>query len=121
MRFILAFFMAIISILKEFALYCVALSFFMLIALLICDIEAQEHYSWFSGIWHGIFVIPNYVRSILNPEVLYKAQNSTSMYNILWWIAIVMQIPEMIYILYDVILKPIIFAFFAAEQLKDEF
>ena len=29
----------------------------------LCDINPNDTYSWYSGIWHGLFFIPNWFRS----------------------------------------------------------
>ena len=120
MKFILFLISALIGIAKEVAGYCLVFVIFIFIAKLICDIDAQEHYSWLSGIWHGVFVVPNYICSVFNPNVLYKALNYTFMYNLLWWITFIFQIPSILYILYDAIVKPIIYSFIMATQLNDE-
>ncbi len=52
---------------------------------LLCDIEPSKEYSWYSGIWHGLFFIPNWIRSWFG-DALYKAENYTTAYNISWWI-----------------------------------
>ena len=67
-----------------------------------------------AGIWHGIFVIPNYCRHLLYPEVLFKACDITTMYNIFWWICLVIQIPTIICIICYMVCSPIIAAFSAA-------
>lgn len=55
----------------------------------LCDIEPNEHYSWYSGIWHGLFCIPNWIRSFFDSDVLCKANTYTTWYNIWWWITFV--------------------------------
>mgnify|MGYP003400363497 CR=1 FL=1 len=30
---------------------------------LLCDIDPNKTYTWYSGIWHGMFFIPNFIRS----------------------------------------------------------
>ena len=86
----------------------------MIVAAFFCNIHAEESYSWLSGIWHGIFVIPNYCRHLLYPEVLFKACDITTMYNIFWWICLVIQIPTIICIICYMVCSPIIAAFSAA-------
>lgn len=52
---------------------------------LLCDIDPNEEYGWFSGIWHGLFFIANWIRSWFW-DVLYKAENYTTAYNVFFWI-----------------------------------
>lgn len=57
----------------------------MLIGWWLCDIDPEKSYTWYSGIWHGLFFVPNLIRSIFG-DALYKANNYTSAYNVWWWI-----------------------------------
>lgn len=50
-----------------------------------CDINPEETYTWYSGIWQGIFFIPNWIRSLFT-GALYKAQFYTAGYNACYWI-----------------------------------
>lgn len=59
-----------------------------LVAEFICNINPAETYSWYSGIWHGIFFAPNLVRSWFENS-LYKAKYYTTAYNVWWWITII--------------------------------
>ena len=34
------------------------------LAWLFCNIDALESYSWISGIFHGLFIVPNYIRHL---------------------------------------------------------
>lgn len=52
---------------------------------LLCDIEPGEKYSWYSGIWHGMFFLVNWVRSWFT-DALYKAEEYTAAYNVFYWI-----------------------------------
>ncbi len=52
---------------------------------LFCDIDPDESYTWYSGIWHGMFFVPNLIRSWFS-DALYKAEDYTSAYNVFWWI-----------------------------------
>lgn len=56
------------------------------IAAWLCDIEPNKTYTWYSGMWHGLFCIPNWIRSLFYSDVLCKANNYTTAYNIWWWI-----------------------------------
>ena len=52
---------------------------------LLCDINPDKYYTWYSGIWHGLFFIPNLIRSWLG-DAIYKANEYSTAYNIFWWI-----------------------------------
>lgn len=54
-------------------------------AWLLCDINPMKTYSWYAGIWHGLFFVPNFILSLFT-DTLYKANSSTTMYNVFWWI-----------------------------------
>ena len=55
---------------------------------LLCDIGPNKTYTWYSGIWHGMFFIPNFIRSCIG-DALYKANEYTTAYNVWWWITTV--------------------------------
>jgi hypothetical protein len=52
---------------------------------LLCDIDAEKTYTWYSGIWHGLFFVPNLLRSWFG-DALYKAETYTTAYNVFFWI-----------------------------------
>lgn len=52
----------------------------------VCDIVPDETYSWYSGIWHGLFFLPNWMWNGFNDDILYKANSYTSAYNFWWWV-----------------------------------
>lgn len=58
---------------------------------LFCDIDSEKTYSWYAGIWHGIFIIPNFVRSLFT-DALYKAEHYTIAYNVFYWISGIMSV-----------------------------
>lgn len=58
----------------------------MLLGRFLCDINAGDTYSWYSGIWHGLFFVPNVIWHWINSDILYKANDYTTGYNIWWWI-----------------------------------
>lgn len=62
---------------------------FCLLSTKIAYINPEKTYSWYSGIWHGIFVIPNWVVSWFADDVYCKAPNSTTAYSIWWWISFI--------------------------------
>lgn len=52
---------------------------------LLCNINAEETYTWYSGIWHGLFFLPNLVRHWLF-DAEFKAEYCTTAYNVFFWI-----------------------------------
>ena len=52
---------------------------------LLCDISPNKEYTWYSGIWHGMFFLINFVRSWFT-DALYKAEIYTTAYNVFYWI-----------------------------------
>jgi hypothetical protein len=60
---------------------------FCLLTTKLCYINPEKTYTWYSGIWHGIFVLPNWVVSWFSDDVHCKAPNSTTAYSIWWWIS----------------------------------
>lgn len=50
-----------------------------------CDIDPVKEYSWYSGIWHGIFSAANAVKCIFT-DSLFKAEEYTTAYNVFYWI-----------------------------------
>lgn len=62
---------------------------FCLLSTKICYINPDKTYTWYSGIWHGIFVIPHWVVSWFSDDIYCKAPNSTTAYSIWWWISFI--------------------------------
>ena len=58
-------------------------------AILFGNINGTELYGWQAGLAHGLFFLPNLVRHLFDGDVLFKATNCTTGYNIAWWIAAV--------------------------------
>ena len=58
-------------------------------AILFVNISGAELYGWYAGLGHGLFFLPNLVRHLFDSDVLFKATNCTTGYNIAWWIATV--------------------------------
>jgi hypothetical protein len=52
---------------------------------LVCDIDPTREYYWYSGIWHGLFFLPNLVRHWLF-DAEFKAEYCTTAYNVFFWI-----------------------------------
>lgn len=58
----------------------------MFVAQWICNIDPGTEYVWYSGIWHGLFVVPNFVRGLFDADVLCFATLHTTAYTVWWWI-----------------------------------
>lgn len=56
-----------------------------LLGWLFCDIDPLESYGWLSGIWHGLFFVPNYIRHLVW-DAEFKATDYTTAYNVFYWI-----------------------------------
>ncbi|GHT34914.1 hypothetical protein AGMMS49574_23230 [Bacteroidia bacterium] len=67
----------------------IPLAFWVLIANFLCEIDPTKDYTWYSGIWHGLFVIPHWIVSWFSNDVFCKAPNSTIAYSIWWWITFI--------------------------------
>ena len=67
---------------------CIVIIFFILVSCfagwLLCDIAPNETYTWYSGIWHGLFFFQNLILSWFT-DALYKAEYYTTAYNVFWW------------------------------------
>ena len=68
---------------------CIYIAVSCLVGWLLCDINPEKTYTWYSGIWHGLFFVPNLIRSWFG-DALYKANYYTDAYNVWWWITTVM-------------------------------
>lgn len=53
--------------------------------------ERYEGVVWgcWTGCWHGVLVVPNWVRSLFDETRLIKASSSSSWYDGWWWITMV--------------------------------
>ena len=50
----------------------------------LCDIEPYEEYNFLEAIWHGLFIIPNWIFSLFS-DVVYKAEEQSGIYNFFFW------------------------------------
>lgn len=73
----------IISFIKSIILQVIILCF---LGWLLCDIQPDKYYSWYYGIWHGLFMVANFVRSLIFDDVLFKAVHHTNVYSVFYWI-----------------------------------
>lgn len=71
----------IVTILFAIAYYAAA-SYF-------CSIDLEKTYTWFSGIWHGLFWFPNIVMSLFCDSIYAIAPNHTTWYMIFYFITII--------------------------------
>ena len=75
------------------------------LAWLICNIDTSDSYSWISGILHGLFIAPNYLRHSIDNNVLWYAQNHTTAYSIFFWISAIFILYHQIVDLIKVIIR----------------
>lgn len=71
----------IVTILLVVAYYAAAYFF--------CPIDPERLYTWYSGIWHGIFWFPNIVMSLFSDSIYGIAPNHTTWYMVFYFISIV--------------------------------
>ena len=71
----------------NFIAFVLKIAVFMVVAGLLCNVKENELYVWYSGIWHGLFAIPNFIRGLFWDNVLSFANVHTVAYTIFYWIA----------------------------------
>lgn len=76
--------------------YWLAILLFCFVGWLLCDINPGETYNWYSGIWHGWFIVPNFIRSLFS-DALYKADYYSTAYNIFYWISSIITVFSFIF------------------------
>lgn len=52
----------------------------------IFSIDPTKEYGWFGGMFHGAWVIGNWILSLFMDDHLVKAPLHTTAYNVFWWI-----------------------------------
>jgi hypothetical protein len=62
---------------------------FSLLSIKICYINPDKTYTWGSGIWHGLFVIPHWIVSWFSDDMYCKAPTTTIAYSIWWWLGFI--------------------------------
>ena len=63
---------------------------FCFISIQLCDIKINKEYTWYYGIWHGIFVFPKWIFSFfVDLPIYFKAPDSTLAYKIFWWFSLI--------------------------------
>lgn len=50
----------------------------------LCDIDPYKEYGFLDAIWHGLFILPNWIFSLFS-EVVYKAENQSGAYDFFFW------------------------------------
>ena len=108
-------FYALLALIHAIFRIAIPLLIGVLLACFFCNIFDNEAYSWLSGIWHGIFFVPNYLRHLTDSDVLYKATNYTFMYNIYWWICSIISVATALPYALFVLFAPIV-AFTTPEE-----
>lgn len=81
--------LGIIAAIGTIVFYIGIIMAFCLLSTKICHVKPDKMYNWYFGIWHGIFVIPNWIVSLFSNDVLCKAQNSSTAYNVWWWLSFI--------------------------------
>lgn len=99
----------------------IAIPFFIgvILACFLCNIHDGETYSWLSGIWHGMFFVPNFIRSLFDSDILYKATDYTTMYNVYWWIVSTVETLTALPLALFVVITPLIALTTPKEDLED--
>ena len=59
---------------------------------LLFPIVVDKVYGWFGGLFHGAFLIPNWVISWFANGHLLKAPLYSGAYNVCWWVGVVLSI-----------------------------
>lgn len=64
---------------------------YIIVGWIFCTINPHDTYSWYSGIWHGVFFLPNILKTIFwgNP---YQARFVTSGYIAWYWVCAVLSV-----------------------------
>ncbi len=60
-------------------------------------IDPQQSYGWLSGCWQGTVVVPNYIMSLFDNTILYKAAIHDSAYDVAYYVTVVALVISLIY------------------------
>lgn len=83
----------ILRILGSLLGYALGLGIFCVIAYFIASISEYKEYSWYMGIWHALFVVPNFLlHCFYDSNILYYAKEHTTAYGIFFWLVFVIGI-----------------------------
>lgn len=78
--------------------YSLGLIIFCVAAYYLASIDYSNEYSWYMGIWHAIFVVPNFLlHHCCDTNILYYAEEHTTAYSVFFWIIFVTSIVPGIY------------------------
>ena len=73
--------------------YGLGLVAFCVVAYYYARINDTQEYSWYMGVWHAIFVVPNFLLHYLfDSDILYYANEHTTAYSVFFWIVFVVSI-----------------------------
>lgn len=75
---------------ERLILWCVIQAF---IGWLFCDIDKHKYYTWYYGVWHGLFFVQNWLRSWFVDSALCKVKHYSTGYNLWWWIFTILSLP----------------------------
>ena len=67
----------------------VAVAAYYFAAYFFCSINPNETYTWYSGIWHGIFWFPNAIMSLFSDSIYVKAPNCTTWYTVFYFLSVI--------------------------------
>lgn len=82
-RFLCSTLISLIGYAIGFAIICVAANY-------LSHIDANEEYSWYMGIWHAVFIIPNLLLHFCyDSNILFFAKEHTSAYALFFWVIFV--------------------------------
>ncbi len=59
---------------------------YIFIGWILCPIDQFETYSWYSGIWHGTFFVPNLVKDYFVQPTPFIAETCTAAYTVFYYI-----------------------------------
>lgn len=79
-----------ISFIGPILFYIGVFMVFCLLSTKIAHVNPSKEYSWYVGIWHGLFAIPKWVVSWFTDGMYFKSANSGSGYSIFWWITFIL-------------------------------
>lgn len=83
----------ILRILSSLLGYTTGLVIFCIIAYFTANISYSKEYSWYMGIWHAIFVVPNFLlHCFYDSNILYYAGLHTTAYSIFFWLVFIIGI-----------------------------
>lgn len=74
------------KLLLGFLEYGIGLVIFCVAAYYLASIDSFEEYTWYSGIWHALFFVPNFIMHYCyDQDILYFAESHTAAYTFFYW------------------------------------